>query len=350
MFQENLLFDVESPVTFQETLDDPSRRLHERAISRAKRYLAAEADLLETIMEVDEHRLFEKFGLTHLTPYCVKYLGLSEDVAGNFVRVARKSKQVPELKQVIARGNLTVSKAKAIVAVLTPENHDHWITKAKVLSKDKLEREVAKVSPYNPKSEKAKPVGESNVAVSMELPEEVMRMFRRAQEIVSQKTGKSVTLAETQAETLKAFLHKFDPVEKAKRAKAEPPCKASAIIAARAENGAAIRTPAEHPSRDGSNGGASTQSPPSHSSRPLAIRRAGIPAAVVHAVNRRDKGCCQAKLPSGEICGSRRWTHLHHLNEKFKGGSDTLENLITLCSGHHRLWHKYSPGRLEGEE
>lgn len=307
MFQENLSFDVDSPVTFQETLDDPSRRLHERAISRAKRYLAAEADLLETIMEVDEHHLFEKFGLTHFTPYCVKYLGLSEDVAGNFVRVARKSKQVPELKQVIARGSLTVSKAKAIVAVLTPENHDHWITKAKILSKDKLEREVAKVSPYNPKSEKAKPVGESNVAVSMELPEEVMRMFRRAQEIVSQKTGKSVTLAETQAEILKAFLHKFDPVEKAKRAKS-------------------------HPSRDGSK-------------KVPANRRAGIPAAAVHAVNRRDKGCCHAKLPGGELCGSRRWTHLHHLNEKSKGGSDTLENLITLCSAHHRLWHKYSSGR-----
>ena len=67
------------------------------------------------------------------------YLGLSEDVAANFVRVARKSRTVPELKEAIDEGRISVTKAKTIASVITSENHLDWIDKAQSLSKDKLE-------------------------------------------------------------------------------------------------------------------------------------------------------------------------------------------------------------------
>ncbi|OYZ10966.1 MAG: hypothetical protein B7Y39_19920, partial [Bdellovibrio sp. 28-41-41] len=41
----------------------------------------------------------------------------------------------------------------------------------------------------------------------------------------------------------------------------------------------------------------------------------------------------------GSICGQSRWVHFHHIQPVANGGENTAENLVTLCSSHHRLWH-----------
>ena len=69
-----------------------------------------------------------------MVAYAVHDLKLSESVALNFINVARKSVQVPELKAEIEAGSFCVSKARKIVSVITPENKTDWIEKAKTLS------------------------------------------------------------------------------------------------------------------------------------------------------------------------------------------------------------------------
>jgi hypothetical protein len=225
----------------------------------------------------------------------VKELGLSEEVAACFIRVARKARQVPELQGAVQAGKISVTKAKTIAAVITPENQEAWIEKATGMSKRELEAEVAEANPRAGKAEKARPVGEKKIRVEFELTRDEMELFRRAQEVSG-----SASLAETQAKLLKFFLDRKDPVRKADRARA--------------------RT---HRSGE----------------RP--------PAAEIHAVHRRDRGRCQAKLPDGATCGSKKWIQLHHKIARSDGGADTAGNLITLCSAHHRQWHKLreSPGR-----
>jgi len=289
------LFSEQSAIAFEmEELDTSAREIHERAKIRARKYLIAEAELLEAIMEVDHRRIFENFHYTHLTPYCVKELGLSEEVAACFVRVARKGSEVPELKEAVIDGRISVTKAKTIASVITPANQNDWIEKAATLSKHALESKIAEVNPKAGKPEKAKPVGQQKVRVEFELTVEEMELFRRAQELLG--TG---TLAETQVELLKSFLDRKDPVRKADRAKER-----------------------KSPER----------------SREHSV----IPAVIKHAVYQRDRGKCQAKLPGGSVCGNKKWIHLHHIQPKSRGGPDTSENLITLCSAHHRQWHRGS--------
>ncbi|OYZ18246.1 MAG: hypothetical protein B7Y39_14005, partial [Bdellovibrio sp. 28-41-41] len=67
--------------------------------------------------------------------------------------------------------------------------------------------------------------------------------------------------------------------------------------------------------------------------------RESLKAEVIHAVNLRDRGQCQAVQPDGSICGQSRWVHFHHIQPVANGGENTAENLVTLCSSHHRLWH-----------
>ena len=172
-------------IAFSILANRTEQEIHDRALVRAKKYLAAEAELLESIIEIDRHRIFEKFGEAFITPYCVKYFALSEDVAANFVRVASKSKEVPELKLAITEGALSVTKAKLITSVITSENRSEWISKAATLSKHKLEFEIAAANPKLTKPEKAKPVASDRVRVEFELGKEEMELFRRAQDLIS---------------------------------------------------------------------------------------------------------------------------------------------------------------------
>src|SRR5262249_46694672 len=144
-------------------------------------------------------------------------LGLSEEVAACFVRVARKSQQVPELKRAIDSGHLTITKAKTIASVIKPENQETWIEKAKSLSKGKLEQEVATAAPNMSKPERAKPVANDRVRVELELSIEEMEWFRRCQDLVSQKGRTFASLSQTQVALMEYFLNKNDPVRKADR-------------------------------------------------------------------------------------------------------------------------------------
>jgi hypothetical protein len=198
-------------------LDEISRQIHEHAVAKAARYLVAEAELLSAIIEVDRSKLYEKFGETYLTPYCVKYLNLSEDVAPIFVRVARKSLQVPELELAVQEG-LQITKAKTIASVIDQSNKAEWIEKARTLSKEKLEREVAAVNPSALRVEKAKPTGPDRVRVEFEVSFEDAEILKRARELMSQKKNKQAQIGETYATALRDWVDREDPVRKAERA------------------------------------------------------------------------------------------------------------------------------------
>ena len=83
--------------------------IHEAALVCAKNFKRAEAALLEILQKVDDRKVFRELGFPSLFVYAVSALKLSESLAYQFIGVARKSKEVPELKKAIQQGKLTVS-------------------------------------------------------------------------------------------------------------------------------------------------------------------------------------------------------------------------------------------------
>jgi hypothetical protein len=65
-------------------------------------------------------------------------------------------------------------------------------------------------------------------------------------------------------------------------------------------------------------------------------------AAMLRQLRYRDRECT---FPS---CGARRFTHAHHLVWWQHGGRTDLDNLVLVCSFHHRLVHEHG-WRLERE-
>lgn len=133
--------------------------------------------------------------------------------------VARKAKDVPELKQVIDSGLLSVSKARKITSVLTRENQTVWIQKAVELPQRKLEQKVAELFPQEAVPEKLKYVSEKRLNLQLGFSENFQKMLRRTQDLESQKRQKSIGFEEALESALKVYLENEDPVIKAERLK-----------------------------------------------------------------------------------------------------------------------------------
>ena len=69
---------------------------------------------------------------------------------------------------------------------------------------------------------------------------------------------------------------------------------------------------------------------------PLSVGRKTrtVPIAIKRALRARDKGCV---FPG---CHHRRFVDAHHIQHWSAGGETSLDNLLLLCSRHHRLVHE----------
>ena len=80
---------------------------------------------------------------------------------------------------------------------------------------------------------------------------------------------------------------------------------------------------------------------------PLAIgrRTRAVPPAIRRALCIRDGGC---RFPG---CDRSRYVHAHHIKHWADGGETRLDNLVTLCSQHHRQVHEggYGVRMKDGE-
>ncbi len=148
-----------------------------------------------------------------------------------------------------------------------------------------------------------------------------MSELERIRDLFSQRFGRLVTLAECLSQMTEITLEKIDPVKKAERALKRNIAKRekSGTCQIRKVTAAGTKCTATRPKRT--------------------TLRPKRPARVDHAVTLRDQGRCTHQDANGRRCANRRWLHSHHLVHVSDGGSDRVENLMTLCSGHHRLLH-----------
>ena len=234
------------------------------------------------------------------------FLLFSRAQAYYFKTVAEKSEEVPEIKQAVAQGELTLSEARRIVPVLTKENHKEWIEKAKNLPQKELEREVTAANPKaHPVKERIRPVAKEVSELKVPVDPKTEENLTALKDILSQKLGKPATLAEVVAWAAEVARDKFDPVRKAKRSRA--------ISSRKSEP---TPSPGRHP----------------------------VKAAVNHSVVLRDTmRCTYVSSADGRRCEQKRWLHRHHEVEVSKGGLNTADNLRMLCRAHHDLIHSQSP-------
>jgi hypothetical protein len=300
-------------------MKDTATILDEKAKTLAKEYLRTEAELLLVLMDMKRKRVFAELNYSGIFDYCERALQLSRAQAFYFKTVADKSEEVPEIRSAVIQGELTLSQARRIAPVVTKENHEEWIEKAKVLPQRELEREVTAVNPKAHVQEKLRPVAkelsELRVPVDCET-EENLEMLR---EILSQKRGKAATLADVIAWAAETTREKFDPVRKAKRSQRISSNVENSQPEGKTDQPTGYSGPSKHPTGQ--------------------AERQPIPAAVKHPVVLRDGMQCTHVSSDGRRCEQKRWLQLHHQVAVKNGGLNTAQNLQTLCQAHHQFVH-----------
>ena len=80
-----------------------------------------------------------------------------------------------------------------------------------------------------------------------------------------------------------------------------------------------------------------TALPASRASRAVHVGRArqAVPPSLRRAVLARDRHRCQ--VPG---CTHTHFVDVHHIEPRSEGGRNTMENLITICTAHHRATHR----------
>ena len=279
--------------------------LHLKAIEAVKHFQKAESLLLKIIQEVDQTKTFLEMGYANLFLYLTQALNLCEAQAYSYSTVCRKSREVPALRVAVENG-LSLYKAQRIVPVLTKENQEEWISKAKELPKAQLEKAVAEVSPESPKRDSVRSVSRARVRISADISDEVNELLKRVQVLVSNQRKKNASIEDCLKEVLEIYLEKKDPLRKAKR-----------VIEKKIVKGGVV-----------------TVQP-----CPGKVVHRHIPTGIRHQVFVRDQMRCSFKGRDGRICGSDRHLEIHHLMPWSIGGRHGLENLQTLCHAHHQHRH-----------
>jgi hypothetical protein len=193
--------------------------LHARALRLSREHRELEAKLCECLREIDETKLFKKLGWPSLFIYATRELGLTEAIAYAFISVARKSREIPELKVAIEEKTLSVAKASRMVSGLNLENAGELIDFAKTRSTRELEAELARRNPERPRRDCIRPVDGDSVELRAYLPKSAKLKLERVTALLAQK-GKPTNLASVIESALDEYLKHRDPIEKARRAEA----------------------------------------------------------------------------------------------------------------------------------
>lgn len=334
--------------------------IHRQTLLAVKELKSKEAVLIRRLQQVDQNKVHRFCGYNSLYQYCLKALELTENQACDYIRVARKALELPELQQDINSGVLSVSKARRIIPVADQDNYREWSQKAKSMSKRELEKAIAQINPKYNVPDHFKPVADNLIHMQGAITEEVLEKLNRAKEILSQKNKEMVKLNDILDSALNEFLFRHDPKEKAKRQRVKRQNKKS--ISTQEVKGF---TGQPGPGREGDalsgqdnkassinvsgvngvnvkrvNGVLKVKKKSRVLRGSKSSHRLAIPSHIKYKVLERDQYCCQWTYPDGSRCKERHFIELRHKIPYSHGGDHSEDNLLVLCHGHHVAHHE----------
>jgi len=352
----------------------------EREIGELATHIAAATcRWLELIAEFDRRAGYEVWGFHSCGAWVAWRCALDPRSAREHVRVARALGELPLVHEKFRRGELSFSKVRAITRIATAEIEEELVEMARWATAAQLERLVrgyrravsleSAAAAHRDRFLACEWDEDGSLIVRGRLAPEDGALFLKAIE-----TGEEAIHEREVAHAACAQGGSAEPepgsggVREAPRAS-----RADALmeVAERSLSGGFFRRPAgerhqvvihaeaEALAGEGAEAGCELEDGPAicaESARRLACdaslvsvgrRSRAVPAAMRRALDRRDE--CRCRFPG---CENRRWIDAHHIVHWARGGETKLDNLVLLCSRHHRLMHEGGfslAGKPDGE-
>ncbi|MGH2681669.1 MAG: DUF222 domain-containing protein [Actinomycetota bacterium] len=326
-----------------------------QAMDRATAVIAAaSAELLQMVALFDEGKRWERDGATSMTGWLAARYGVAWGTAREWVRVAHALRELPLIFRAYAEGNLSWDQLKPLTRFATPETDVFWAERAPGLRPSTLYREAAR-----------------HEQVRRRETEQIQRMRSLAMWWDPERPIlylEGMLPAEQGAALQAAVERRAEQVVLADRPDSPQDARmADALVelATGSEEGAALApTLVVHADAEVLAGEERAEGPwlaetesgqrlgseavrrlacdaridwVLHSGhRTVGVGRRGrtVPGTIGRLLRYRDGGC---RFPG---CERRRWVQAHHVVHWGEGGRTDLDNLVLLCSAHHRLIHE----------
>ena len=320
---------------------------------------ASHAEICRLIHEVDIRQSWMTDGARSLSDWVSARMSVRHDTARQLVSVARRLADLPELSERFGEGDFSLDQVDAISKMATPETERGLIDEAVGLSNPALDRRARRSMPPSPSVEEEKSVNDRRALyLQWNLDESELKfrgnmagsqgeIFQVAVEEaadrvpVNPETGMFDAyssrlvdgLVEVAATTTGDMTNTGTPPQVTVFADLDALVSESGGVT---ELGHGVLVPNQTAQRLAcdcvvetviSDGSAVVGTGRNSRTVPGWLRR-----LVVH----RDGGRC--RYPG---CGHTRWLQVHHIQHWAQGGTTNLDNLILLCSFHHRFVHEH---------
>lgn len=293
-------------------LTDQSLHQQLKACVQQERTLVTK--VLEHLQEVERRRLYGDFGRTSLFDYAVKELGYSEDQAHRRIQAMRLMKTVPEVKEKLDSGALSLTnaaKAQGLFRRARLSFEFKAMTKRSKLAVLKsiehkstrdAERKLLKFQPRDVlPADRQKAISPNHTELKVVLNQNTIAKLEEVRALLGPKG-----VEWSHDELLQVM--------------------ADATIARLKEKRFGKRRAQQSQRSQTTNASSTSQILGAHQvgERTSAKNQRYVPASVKHAVWQRDHGqCCK--------CGSRQNLQYDHIRPVGLGGSAAIENLRLLC-------------------
>src|SRR5688572_14028351 len=105
------------------------------------------AAMLEHLGEVDARKLYLPAACASMHVYCVRVLGMAEEVAFKRIRAARVARRFPVVLEAVADGRLNVSSVVRIAPALTEENAAELVDEVSGMGRSEIAIVLARRAP-----------------------------------------------------------------------------------------------------------------------------------------------------------------------------------------------------------
>lgn len=343
----------------------------EREIGELAAHIAAATcRWLELIAEFDRRKGYEAWGFYSCGAWVSWRCSVDPRSAREHVRVARALEELPVVRERFSHGELSYSKVRAITRIATPEIEAELVEMARYATAAQLERLVrgyrravsleSAAAAHRDRFLHHEWDEDGSLVIRGRLAPEDGALFLRAleagRETISQRSGssdghlqggsaepeppKQVNNADALAQVVESSLAGKGRVRTAgERYQVVVHVDAEALSGdgeqgrCRLDDGPVIHT--ETARRLSCDASLVSLLHGPNGALDVGRKTRAIPPSLRRALQERDEGCC--RFPG---CENRRWVDAHHITHWAHGGETKLDNLILLCTHHHRLLHE----------
>ncbi len=289
--------------------------------------------------EILKRRLFRKLGYSSMNQYASEELGFSVTKTGDFKRLGEKLEALPKVMEKVVSGELGYTKAREIVKVADPSTENDWLAVAKQQTRRELEATVKHAKKLAAQKRKANPAQVELVprGVPVAPPDstpvwvgfDLTPVQYARYEALMARIGHQGNKSDLLLDMMEAYLANG---ESAPRGASGPhyqihvhECPTCAKATVQTPRGEMELTRAETE--------AARCDADIH--RPGEPNKSTIPPRIRREILARDRHQCRRKG-----CNHTRFLEIHHITPRAEGGSNKIDNLVTLCTACHKLLHE----------